>query len=448
MRTLSASLAGFLLAAFAATASAAAPVRLQVGVNFTGSTSLESGVAPPDTDGAVGRSHIVELLNGRYAVYDQHGRRLVSISMDQFWNDAGTVPRGFLIDPRVVFDAAAQRWYASAFSSNGGNGADDLMFAVSRDADPTRGWVGDMVPFAGPTVNFVDFPTLGFDRDAAYVFTNGAVLVVPKSGLLAPNPTFEQATLLPSTSLLTPSGTKVQPVVDLDDTAMPQALLGTWDVEGNLLRRWNLSGSPTAPVLDPTEIFIQLAAYPLLGPQGALQPETAIGLNPSSPFLATSIVRRNGVLWGVQTVNNQGRAALRWFAIDAQSNTVLQEGLVADASHDLFMGSIAVNACNDVVIGFSESGTDLFASAYAVAGVTENNRTTFGDPVLLKAGVAPYDLTGGAPTARWGDYSATVVDPQHPSRFWTFQEWPSGPQTWSTQITELRLHGGGRCSDG
>jgi hypothetical protein len=154
---------------------------------------------------------------------------------------------------------------------------------------------------------------------------------------------------------------------------------------------------------------------------------------------------RNTVAWGVQTVANQGRAALRWFAIDTQTNALLQEGLIADSSRDVFMGSIAVNACNDVVIGFNKSGPSEFVSAYAVAGATVHNVTTFGEPLLLKSGVARYEVTGGAPVARWGDYSATVADPRHPLTFWTFQEWPSAPDVWSTQITELKLHHTGRA---
>lgn len=43
--------------------------RLTIGLNFTGSTLVDSGVIVPDTVGAVGESHIVELLNGHYAVY-------------------------------------------------------------------------------------------------------------------------------------------------------------------------------------------------------------------------------------------------------------------------------------------------------------------------------------------------------------------------------------------
>ena len=52
-------------------------------------------------------------------------------------------------------------------ASNFGNGPDDLLFAVSNDVDPTLGWTATTVPFVGPIpeITFVDFPTLGYDRD-------------------------------------------------------------------------------------------------------------------------------------------------------------------------------------------------------------------------------------------------------------------------------------------
>lgn len=445
MRSLSGLATAVILAALA---TAGLGQELRIGTSFVGSTyGVDSTIIPPDTDGAVGRRHIVELLNGHYAVYRKNnGSRVASSSLDQFWREGGVAPRGFVIDPRVVFDPAADRWYASTLSLNGGTGPDDLLFAVSRDDDPTKGWAAFRIPFAGPVGTFGDFPTLGFNSESVFVFSNGAVLVVPKADLLTREPTLARSTLLPSRDLLTPSGTKIQPVVNLDDTAAA-LMLGTWDVEGSVMRIWRLSGGPFTPVLQPDEAFVNLTFYPLLGPGGALQPQSGIGIFPSSPFLASSVVLRNGLLWGVQTVSHQGRAALRWFVIDPATNARVQEGLISDGVHDFFMGSIAVNGCGDVVIGFNRSGTDQFVSVYAVAGITENNVTTFGEPALLRAGVARYELTGGAPTARWGDYSATVVDPQHPGTFWTFQEWPSALNVWSTQVTELRLHrrGGGPC---
>jgi len=140
----------------------AADQRLQIGANFTGSSfGADSSLVPPDTNGAVGRRHIVEFINGHYAVYRKtDGRRLQSLSLDQFWAGDGASARGFLSDPRILFDSFSGRWFASTPSFNSGNGPDDLLLAVSRTADPTQGWSAFTIPFAGPVGTFVDFPTL------------------------------------------------------------------------------------------------------------------------------------------------------------------------------------------------------------------------------------------------------------------------------------------------
>lgn len=106
-----------------------------------------------------------------------------------------------------------------------------------------------------------------------------------------------------------------------------------------------------------------------------------------------------------------------------------------------FYPSIAVNTSGDVVIGFSGSNTSTFASAYAVVGTSAGGvpggSLTFGSPVQTKAGVDFYDGD------RWGDYSATTVDPADPGVFWTHQEYAgarSGSGTnwnWATQATEV-----------
>jgi len=46
-----------------------AQVGVQIGLNFTGSTfGPDSSSVPPDSDGAAGPSHYVELINGRFSV--------------------------------------------------------------------------------------------------------------------------------------------------------------------------------------------------------------------------------------------------------------------------------------------------------------------------------------------------------------------------------------------
>jgi hypothetical protein len=416
--------------------------RLTIGLNFTGSTyGIDSGFVPPDTMGAVGESHIVELLNGHYAVYRKSdGVRIQSSSLDQFWIDARVIPVGLTADSRLLYDPFSQRWFASTAVVNS-VGNDDLLLAVSNASDPTAGWTGFTIPFRGPRpeITKVDFPTLGVNGDGVYLYSNGAVVVVPKNDLLATPPTIARATNLGSLELGTPNGGKAQPVVNLDNTGLPEVILTVWDTGAGLFHRSTINGEITSPALDTSDGFISVTPYGALGNIGAEQPNSSVTINTSSPDFVSSVVRRNGIIWGVNTIRNQGRVALRWSAIDANTSAVLQEGLIADPNQDVYMGSIAVNEFNDVVIGFNMSSTSQFVSSYAVLGPTVNGVTTFNQPLLLQAGVARDEVTGGAPVTRWGDYSATVVDPTDPFTFWTFQEWVSAENIWSTQITQLKV---------
>ncbi|MEX0613914.1 MAG: hypothetical protein WD229_17480, partial [Pirellulales bacterium] len=75
-----------------------------VGLNFTGSTfGVDSNFLPPDTDGAVGFDHYVELINGRFSVYNKlNGTRIQTSTLNEFWTNAGIATTSSF-DPRIVF---------------------------------------------------------------------------------------------------------------------------------------------------------------------------------------------------------------------------------------------------------------------------------------------------------------------------------------------------------
>ena len=116
-----------------------AQANLNIGTNFTGQTMLDAPALnidpitgggyrfiPPDTDGAVGPNHIVELINGAYAVYNKSGTGkpapVTSLGLDAFWKAAGVTPSGSFpttFDPRVVYDPVEtvgmlRRWIPAA----------------------------------------------------------------------------------------------------------------------------------------------------------------------------------------------------------------------------------------------------------------------------------------------------------------------------------------------
>ena len=88
--------------------------------------------------GAVGPEHFVELLNGRYSVYNKRdARRVQASSLNQFWANAGVTPAGpFAFDPRIIFDRFSSRWFAvSADNSFNDN---NFLLAVSNGSIPLR----------------------------------------------------------------------------------------------------------------------------------------------------------------------------------------------------------------------------------------------------------------------------------------------------------------------
>ena len=118
-------------------------------------------------------------------------------------------------------------------------------------------------------------------------------------------------------------------------------------------------------------------------------------------------------------------------------------GTITDPDLDFYFPSIAVNPAGGVLIGYSGSSDNQFVSSYASAGRTSGGVTTFDAPRLLQAGVSDYERIDGIGRNRWGDYSATVVDPVDSSSFWTFQEFVDGTDSYATQITQVRVGGGG-----
>ena len=138
-------------------------------------------------------------------------------------------------------------------------------------------------------------------------------------------------------------------------------------------------------------------------------------------------------------------AGLRFVEISS-GGAVNQEVFISHPTLDLFYGSIAVSGpsgSENVVIGFTASGPNAgqFPSAHVVIGQTAAGVTSFSTPFELAAGTATYEALDSNDRNRWGDYTATVVDPEDPNVFWTFQEYAIGPTTWATQVSQILLDG-------
>jgi hypothetical protein len=183
---------------------------------------------------------------------------------------------------------------------------------------------------------------------------------------------------------------------------------------------------------------ITVPAYSL--PPNGRQPNAATLDALDGRFQAT-VFQVGNVLYACHAVNVSSHSAIRWYEIDATTSAVILSGTISDTNFDFTQPSIAANAAGYIVIGATRSGTSNPAGlpgAYAWVGTPGSgtvNFTAATAPIQLKAGEASY---GSGGVQRWGDYSATNVDPADPQIFWTTQEYGKSPNpTWGTQISEL-----------
>jgi hypothetical protein len=455
-----------------------AQVAVKIGQNFTGSTyGIQSAALPADPNGAVGPRHFVEFINGTFAVYNRTNGQSVQRKSDiKFWSDAGLIisPDSGVSDPRIIYDPISQRWFASevdydaaAPSGDPTLEANDFLLAVSATSDPAGSWKGFMFQADPDNGYFADFPTLGLDADGVFLagdFYFGSdnpvgpgLVSVPKADLLASTPAITNRTwfgvmdysvrgqvLQPAICLDGSSGGNILAMGDIGTDSYPHSNLVSFVVQ-------NAAG-PAATLTASTSITVNPYVVPENPDLGlplftAVQPDGTATLQANDARFSAKVYGVGGVLHAVHSTELNGRIAIRWYRIQAATHTLLESGTLADASLDLYFPSIAANTNGTVVIGYNASGSGTYIGCYAIAGLTVNGVTTFGDPILLQSGAASYhDLYEElelATQSRWGDYSALSIDPTDASRFWFIGMYASGTEPtfgtgiWSTRITQL-----------
>ena len=443
-------------------ASSPAPSAPVLGGSFAGLGNpphTEGDLIPPDTMGAAGPNHLVSLLNSDFGVFDKSGTQLQKISLETFWGSLGTAPgepANFPFDTKILYDPHSGRFVAVTLGGKSAPGS-WVMIAVSSTPDPTgtwSKWAIDADKDNGvQTGNSADFPGLGVDAFNVYVTANmfsGAGVaqyskawVVPKAQLLTgsnPITWFE---------FINPPGS--------DFTMQPAHTFGTAAAEyflyegtpNHLAVAWmdNTSGTPVWH--SPLQVLVTPYTSATVLP-GAPQSGNDNTIDTSDTRLL-NVVYRNGALWAVHTVSGPAaaRTEVAWYRIDPSAGTALSQGRISDPTRWYYYPSIGVNQDDVAAIGFSGSSPTEYAGGYYTV-----LRPPYGaaDPVsLLKAGEAPYYKTGqtmgipgGGTENRWGDFSATVVDPSDNVTFWTLQEYAqthdpvTGASLWGTWWGKFR----------
>jgi hypothetical protein len=179
----------------------------------------------------------------------------------------------------------------------------------------------------------------------------------------------------------------------------------------------------------------------------AAQRDDATGLDAGDTRMC-NVVYRNGRIWTVHSggypADTPDRNALFWYELQPSlPNPIIQSGIIQSGgpnAHYLYP-SIAVNCGNDACIGFSSTSPAIYASACYVTRLAGDSPGTTSSTQYFKDGRAKYVKLDTGSRNRWGDYSATIVDPLDDKTFWTLQEYaelPSGGvDRWAVQWAQI-----------
>ncbi|MCA9092340.1 MAG: hypothetical protein KDA68_02540 [Planctomycetaceae bacterium] len=422
---------------------------------------------PPDPHGAVGPNHVVSVVN---TSIEWHTKAGVQENSQRLGKNSSTIvgsffepltPANKLFDPKVIYDQISERFIVVALERQDTARGDSvntsrILVAVSDDSNPNGTWyylaIDGKVNFSG-TDTWADYPGLAIDEEAIYItnnqFTFGAsntsmgsrLWIINKSELYsnAASPTVNIYD--PSTaSGLSGQSFTIQPahVFGSAPGSTGTFLVSTnWTSGSNelvsVVRVDNPLSSPTFSnqFVSAGDLQTNNVSFP-----DSPQPDTSIEIN-TNDSRALNAVWRNDNLYLVNTIypnsgDNASEETTHWYKINTSnlaSLTMADQGDIGgeDIAADTrtFFGSIAVDSNDNIAIGFSAAGPNLYAGAYYTihrAGSTAGSTET---PTELAAGLDYYVrtfTTGSTGRNRWGDYTATVVDPLDDS-FWSFNEY-------------------------
>ena len=428
---------------------AAAAATPPLDVSFAGLP--DNGVTfPPDTNGGVGVSQVVTMLNSQFRVQDRAGNASKTVSIGSFW---GKNESAFLSDPRLLYSPATGHWFAVILSghvSPAGTTTPEFLVGVSKTDDAGGQWSVYTVPVGTVTEGYSgDFPTVGYSKSRFVVqlnlydrlfgnFFGSRIYVFDRVAL-------EGGTLVSPTEISTAEfGSTQVPSVAADPDEDRTYMLEDWngnDPSGGLVRLFQITGSLGSESLTPITFFgtpdrwLDFTQNDNFAPQSG----STTGIATNGGDIGSSVVFRNGFLWAAHTIflpaDNPTRSAVQWWQVQTDG-TVAQRGRIDDPSGKFFYAfpSIAVNRDNGVVIGCSRYAADRFAGAVYAYRAGADPDGTIRAEASLKDGEAVYVKQSGTDHRnRWGDYSAAVADPLDDGGFWTVQEYAGGAGSlWAT----------------
>jgi hypothetical protein len=435
-----------------------------LGFGFTGPQGTMNARNPSDNSLAVGPDHIVELANGRMAVYDKKGTVLYGAVPTNaiFKGFGGQCENRNSGDSVVRYDQLADRWLfvLPVFQRPPGEpeGPYSMCYAVSQGPDPR----GPYHRYEFKRKLFPDYPRPAIWPDGYYVpsSTGDDVIqkhacVVDRARMLRGEPATEQCVIIDGVNFLNNADIDGK---ELPPPGAPNILMAAGGtqlkkiMEDNAIYAWKFHVDWQTPaktsVTGPQKIAVAPYHYLCDGQLTSCvpQPGTSRRLDAQGDKLMQRLVyRRIGGRESIvasHSINTAaGAGGVRWyeFRLNKMRDPVLyQQGTYAPDGFYRWMGSAAMDKNGNIGIGYSFGGTPHFAGQRFAGRLAKDpkGQLTLRETVLAEGKASQ---TG---TLRWEDYATTALDPTDDCTFWYVGDYlKEGARAYTSRIGAFRMPG-------
>lgn len=411
----------------------------------------DNSTIPPDTNGTVGPSHLMTMLNSQVRVQSKAGTPVGGSTVDlQSWWDVDTTcfrasNQLCAFDPRLAYDAIDNHWIAAA-AYGAGSASSSILIGATSGTDPaSANWARFRFDADSGNTLWADFPTLGFNKDWVVVsvnmfkrsndnFAHTRVFVFDKAALESGS-SGTPLLIAGKRYVVVPDAFALQPTETLDPAESAIYLVEDYNGGSGRLELRKVSGPAATPSLSHVATILSSARWsdvpPLLNflPQKGTKARIDGGdARMGQCQLRTPSGAGSPSIWCAHTVfvpaGRPTRAVVQWWRLGTDGS-ILERGRIGgtQTSNHYAYPSLAVNDFGDVLFGFSIFSPTRYASAGYAMHLAGDVSGSTRDPRVLQAGEATYTKTFGTGVVRWGDYSHSGVDPSDDRSLWTIQEY-------------------------
>ena len=338
---------------------------------------------------AVGGGYVFHATNLGLVIYDKKGNYIDGVSQRCF-------NKG--IDPKLFFDVHNRIFVFDMWFPWDKEKIKPVNIAVSATEDPRGAWY----IYPVPSPKEVDGGGIGYSRKwIGYSFPGGEnkTFVVKTEEVKAGKPT----------TVYHFKGSFGHPVFTQD----PIDDLYFFKIDGKDFVITKVTegkdGKPVEVVVARKPHNLKHINWPPKSPQKGTDQLTASGdRNPKN------LVLQSGCIWFSQAINYNSRSAVQWHQVKLDG-TIVQTGLISSEKNSYIQTTIAVNKNNDVLVGFQETGKDMYISPRMTFRYADDPPGTTREVIHLGEG------KGATHGVAWGDYSGSCIDGDNLLDLWTIQ---------------------------